>query len=126
MRTRGILEFLGLLLLVPALAGCPTATAPTPPVAPGYLNQADQMMGQVLAGAHAFYQSVQQQAAAGKLVLAPTEKMAMNDLGVAINAAQTLYLAYHNGQATQAQAQASIDQVTMKQNAAQALIPGVQ
>ena len=99
------------------LAGCPSTTASTPPLAPGYLNTADQQMGEILAGAHSFYTTIQQESAAGTLVLTPTQKTAFNDFGVALNSAQTVYLAYHAGTATQAQAQAAIDAVQTKQAA---------
>ena len=115
---------LALALMVP-LAGCKTA-ATAPPLAPGYLNQADQTMGQALAGAEAFYQKIQQQSAAGTVALSAGEKKVLNDLGTAINAADPLYLAYHNGQGTQAAAQTAIDQVTAQQAVVQAAIPGVQ
>ena len=115
---------LALALFVP-LAGCKTA-ATAPPLAPGYLNQADQTMGQALAGAEAFYQKIQQQSAAGTVALSAGEKKVLNDLGTAINAADPLYLAYHNGQGTQAAAQTAIDQVTAQQAVVQAAIPGVQ
>jgi hypothetical protein len=114
-----------LLMSLMLLTGCATATSPTPPLAPGYINQADQVMGQTLAAAHAFYQNIQQDSAAGKVTLSPTEKTALNDLGTALNAAQTLYLNYHNGTATQAAAQTAVNQVTTQQAAVQAMIPGV-
>jgi len=117
---------LGLALLVPVgLAGCKTA-ATAPPLAPGYMNQADELMGRTLAGAHAFYEKIQQQSAAGTVTLSAGEKVILNDLAQAINAADPAYLAYHNGQGTQAAAQAAIDLVSTKQAAVQAQIPGVQ
>ena len=117
---------LALALLVPVgMTGCKTVTT-TQPLAPGYLNQADETMGRALAAAEAFYQKIQLQSAAGTVTLSAPEKKVLNDLGTAINAADPLYLAYHNGQGTQAAAQAAIDQVTAKQTAAQAQIPGVQ
>lgn len=103
-------------LMVP-LAGCPTATAPTPPLAPGYLNTADQQMGEILAGAHSFYTTIQQESVAGTLVLTPTQKTAFNEFGVSLNAAQTVYLAYHNGAATQAAAQTAVNTVQSQQAA---------
>ena len=115
---------LALALLMP-LGGCKTA-AVAPPLAPGYLNQADQTMGQALAGAEAFYQKMQLQSATGLVVLSPGEKTVLNGLGTAINQADPLYLAYHNGQGTQAAAQQAIDQVTAQQAAVKAVIPGVQ
>lgn len=105
--------------------GCATATAPTPPLAPGYSNPADQTMGQTLAAAHSFYEKVQKNAEAGTMILSAPEKAAMNDLATAINVAQTTYLAYHSGTVTQAQAQATVDAMTAKQTAAETLIPGV-
>ena len=98
------------------LAGCKTVTT-TPPLAPGYQNAADQQMGQILAGARSFYSTIQQDSASGKTTLSPTEKTAFNDFGAAINAAETVYLAYHAGTATQAQAQTAINAVQTKQSA---------
>lgn len=103
-----------------ALCLCLTACTPsttTPPTAPGYLNSADQQMGQILAGARAFYVSIQQQQAAGQLGLTPAATTAFNDFGTALNAAETVYLAYHAGTATQAQAQAAVNDVQTKQAA---------
>jgi hypothetical protein len=105
-------------------AGCRTVST-TQPLAPGYMNSADQTMGQTLAASHAFYQSIQQDSAAGKIVLSAQEKTALNDFAVALNVAQTAYLAYHGGTVTQAQAQAAVNSSTAKQTTVQALIPGV-
>ncbi len=120
------IAILALALLVPVgVTGCKTA-ATAPPLAPGYLNQADETMGRALAAAEAFYQKIQLQSATGVLVLSAPEKKILNDLGTAINQADPLYLAYHNGQGTQAAAQSAIDQVTAQQAVVQAAIPGVQ
>ncbi len=100
--------------------GCtPAATNPTTPaqLAPGYNNAADQQMGEILSGARAFYQSIQQQSLSGKLVLTPAQKIAFNDFGVAINTAESIYLSYHGGGATQAAAQSAVDRVQTKQAA---------
>ncbi len=86
-------------------------------LAPGYSNAADQQMGEILSGAHAFYQSIQQQSQAGTLVLSPDTKAKFNDFAISLNAAQQVYLAYHAGTATQAQAQASVNVVQSKQSA---------
>lgn len=108
-------------VFVLGMAGCPGSNPSTPTnpaqLAPGYQNQADQQMGEILAGAHAFYTSIQQQSQAGTLTLDPTTKAAFNAFGVSLNAAQTVYLAYHNGQATQAQAQTAVNQVQAQQAA---------
>jgi hypothetical protein len=120
------------------LAGCTPSTSPTPtpPLAPGYSNQADQVMGETLAAAHAFYGTIQCETKAMNwsqvfntctpdpnistvLVLTPTEKTAFNDFGAALNVAQPVYLAYHAGTATQAAAQAAVNTVAQKQSAIQ-------
>ena len=113
--------FAVILILPLMLAGCAQGTAPTPPLAPGYTNQADKTMGQTLAAADAFYRRIQQDSAAGTVALSAQEKTVLNDLGVALNIANVSYLAYHNGTQTQAQAQDAINQVTAKQTAAEAL-----
>ena len=105
-----------LALLIP-LTGCPSSTTNPAALAPGYLNAADQQMGQILAGARSFYVSIQQQSQAGTMTLSATEKQAFNTFGVTLNAAESVYLAYHNGTATQAQAQAAVNQVQQQQNA---------
>jgi hypothetical protein len=115
--------FASLVLSVSVLAmvGCPGSNPSTPAnpaqLAPGYQNSADQQMGEILSGAHAFYTSIQQQSQAGTLTLSPAEKTAFNQFGVSLNAAQTVYLAYHNGQATQQAAQTAVNQVQSQQAA---------
>lgn len=103
------------------LTACPGSNPsnPTNPaqLAPGYQNAADQQMGQILSGARSFYTSIQQQSQAGTLTLTPTVKAAFNDFGTALNGAESVYLAYHNGQATQAQAQTAVNAVQTKQAA---------
>lgn len=101
------------------VACTPKATNPTTPaqLAPGYQNAADQQMGEILAGAHAFYNRIQQDSASGSLQLTPQEKTAFNAFGVSLNAAQSVYLAYHAGTATQAQAQTAVDKVKSEQAA---------
>src|SRR6202044_3829469 len=83
--------------------GCKTATSTTPPaaLAPGFSSQADQTMDQVLVGAHSFYNSLQSQVGAGTYVPSPSELTALNNFGVALNAAEAIYIAFHNGTATQ-------------------------
>jgi hypothetical protein len=97
--------------------GCtPTTTNPAQ-LAPGYQNAADQQMGSILSGARAFYVSIQQQSAAGTLTLTPAVKQAFNTFGVSLNAAEAVYLAYHNGTATQAAAQTAVNTVQSQQAA---------
>ena len=99
------------------LVGCtPTTTTPAQ-LAPGYNNSADQAMGEILSGARSFYVSIQQQSAAGTLVLTPAVKQAFNTFGTSLNTAESLYLAYHAGTATQAAAQTAVNTVQQQQAA---------
>lgn len=100
------------------MTACTPANPTTPAqLAPGYQNSADQQMGEILSGAHAFYTSIQQQSAAGTLTLSPDVKQKFNSFAIALNAAQQVYLAYHAGTATQAQAQTAVNTVQTSQNA---------
>ncbi len=117
---RLLVALFGLLLILPvAPTGCvqPTTAPPTQAIAPGYQNIEDQNMGKYLSGAHGFYQSIQQQVAAGTLTMTPEVKAAFNAFGVSLNAAQSVYLAYHAGTATEAQAKTLSDAAQAKQNA---------
>ena len=107
-----------LALLVP-LAACKPVIGPTPPLAPGYLNTTDQTMGEILAGAHSFYTTIQQESASGQMTLSATEKQVFNTFGVTLNAAQTVYLVYHTDPtaANLAAAQMAVNQVQTQQAA---------
>lgn len=102
-----------LLLLLPI--GCATATAPTPPLAPGYTSPTDQSFGQSLKAAH----DLANQAVLdyGKLTPAQqqTEKAALNGFVAAVNAADAIYLVYHQSQATAAQVTAALNSVIAAQ-----------
>jgi hypothetical protein len=78
---------------------------------------ADQQMGQILAGARAFYLSIQQQSANGQMTLSAAEKAAFNKFGILLNSSDSVYLAYHQGTASQAQAQAAVNSVQTAQAA---------
>ena len=112
-------KFLLILALMVPLAGCAPVTAPTPPLAPGYQNTADQTMGEILAGAHSFYVTIQQESASGQMTLSATEKAAFNTFGVTLNGAQTAYLAYHGNPtaANLATAQTAVNTVQTQQAA---------
>src|ERR1035437_2761302 len=132
---------LSVFLALPLMFGCATATAPTPPLAPGngYINIYDQQMAQILSGARTFYNTVQcetqtlnwsqaaQQCIADPAIpqpmfLSATEKAAFRDFMASLNAAETLHLAYHNGTGTtQAAAQNAVNTVQLKQAALPAL-----
>ena len=97
---------------------------PTQALAPGYQNQADQVMGQTLVAAHTFYTTIQQDVATGKYKPSPAEKTVLNNFATTLNAAQTVYISYHAGAATQAQAQAAVNAVQAQQTSLQATLQG--
>ena len=123
----GILAAVFLCASLALATGCSTTpTTPSPTVtAPGYQNAADQQMGEILAGAHAFYLSVQQQSAAGTLTLSATAKLAFNDFGISLNAADQVYLDYHANPtaATEAMAATAVNAVQVKQAALPVVTP---
>jgi hypothetical protein len=79
-------------------------------------------MDQVLVGAKSFYVSIQKQVTAGTYTPSASEKTALNTFASALNTAESVYLAYHNGTATQAQAQTAVDSVSAQQTTLQATI----
>lgn len=117
-----------------APVGCKTTANPPLPPGPGYNNAADQQMGQILAAANDFYHTVQcetqslnwnstaKQCVADPnvtkpLVLDPTVKQAFNTFGTSLNVANTTYLAYRNGTATESQAQTAVNAAQSQQSA---------
>lgn len=100
---------LALAVLILSLAGC-NATSTTPPaaLAPGYNNITDQTVGQTLAAMHALVQK----ATADYIHLTPAqqqmEKTVLNNFVLAVNTADSIYIAYHNNTATMLQAQAAV------------------
>lgn|ERR1039458_2404255 len=104
-----------LLCLALPLAGCPAATAPTPPTAPGYQNIDDQKLGRALAAVNGFRKSEEGNYNCDTAALAAdtcltsaqktVEKPYLNDFINAVNLANTAYTAYHAGTQTLAQAQ---------------------
>jgi|GEM_PF-1812926 len=130
--------FLAALLILPL--GCKTATSTTPPaaLAPGFSNTADQTMGDVLKSARVFYLTAQCEtqglnyslttkacvpdpAITAPLVRSATEKSAFNSFSESLNAADTVYLAYHSGTATQLAAQTAVNSVQAQQSVLPAL-----
>ena len=82
-------------------------------------------MGEILSGARAFYVSIQQQAAAGTLILdCDSRSRPSTPSAMSLNAAESIYLAYHDGQATQAAAQTAVNTVQSQQAALP--LPGAQ
>ncbi len=110
-------------LLIPTLAlclglsGCPNASAPTPPTAPGYQSATDQQFGQALAAARAL--ANQAVIDYGKLTAAQQApiKNALNAYVAAVNAADATYQAFHVGQASEQQVQQGLTQVNKAQAA---------
>jgi hypothetical protein len=101
------------------LTACtPTTTTPAQ-LAPGYNNQVDQTMGEVLSGARAFYVSVQQQAQSGTLTMTPQVKAAFNTFAATLNGADAAYLVYHQNPtaANLAAAQNAVNAVQTQQAA---------
>jgi hypothetical protein len=115
-----------ILLLAVPLMGCKPASTTTTPqtLAPGYANSADQAMGETLVAAHAFYTTIQGDVTSGKYTPSATEKTSLNNFATALNSAQIIYIAYHAGQSTQAQAQAAVNAVTAQQASLQSSLSG--
>lgn len=106
------------LLASSGLIGCASATSTTPPVAlaPGYTSQFDQTAGQALAAAHALVSKATADYPTLTSAQQATEKPILNAFVAAVNAADTVYLAFHAGTATQAQVQAQLNAVASAQN----------
>lgn len=108
-------HFLTLALVIGSI-GCGAVNSPTPPLAPGYASQADQTFGQTLSALHAFAQ--QAQIDYNRLTVAQQTpvKQPLNNFIAAVNAADSVYLAFHQGQATQAQVQSALTIAQTNQN----------
>lgn len=109
MKMRGLI--LAVALCLPLIQGCKTATATTATqaLAPGYLNPADQTMGEALAALNGFAAQEKLNYAAATPAIQAVEKAPLNDFILAVNLANASYTAYHAGTATQAQATTAID-----------------
>src|ERR1035438_4002737 len=94
------------------VAGCATATAP---LAPGYSSQFDQTAGQALAAAHALVSKATNDYSSLTPAQQSTEKPILNAFVSAVNTADTVYLAFHAGSATQAQVQTQLNAVSTAQ-----------
>lgn len=93
------------------LPGCKTATSntATQALAPGYLNPADQTMGEALAALNGFAAQEKQNYASESAAIQAAEKTPLNDFILAVNLANASYTAYHAGTQTQAQATTAIN-----------------
>ena len=103
------------LILALPLTGCPASNAPTPPVAPGYINAQDQQIGEALAALNGFVNQEKVNYAAMPPVQQGKEKPILNDLITAVNIANASYQAFHAGSQTEAQAQTAINAAQAKQ-----------
>src|SRR5215472_14724714 len=91
------------------LTGCKvSSTTPPAAVAPGYANQTDQIIGQSLAALDAFVSQAQKDYLMLPAAQQTAEKGVLNNLIAAANAANRVYLAYHAGTQTEAQAQQAL------------------
>ena len=97
------------------VTGChKTVTAPEPPIL-GANNPFDQNTYQVLLTAHGIAQSLSDQAKNGTYTPTGTEKAAVNQFIVDLNAADILYAAYHGGTASQMDMQTAVNKVVSDQ-----------
>ena len=94
-----------------ALPGCKTATSTTPAqaLAPGYLNPADQTLGETLAALNGFAQQEKLNYATETPAIQATEKAPLNVFITSVDLANAAYTAYHKGTQTQAQAANAIN-----------------
>lgn len=101
---------LALACLALPLAGCPAATSTTAAtaLAPGYNNATDQTVGQTLAALHALVQKATIDYANLTPAQQTMEKTVLNNLVLAVNTADSLYLAYHQGSGTLLAAQNAV------------------
>jgi len=76
------------------LAGCKTASAPTP-VAPGYVTAAEQSVGETIAGANAVVLKYEADVKAGTYVPTAAMKTAVSDIQKALGIADPLATAWH-------------------------------
>ncbi len=107
------------LLWIPAAAagllfstGCAktaNSTTPQQALAPGYLNPADQGMGESLAALNGFVAQEKANYAAAPAAIQAAEKTALNAFLLAVDLANASYTAYHAGTQTQAQAASAIN-----------------
>src|SRR5260370_15827533 len=94
MMSRPTLLIFEFCILVPVLAGCPSATTVTPSAATaptvgaGYVDKYDQQFAQDIAAAETYYRDTQNNINSRTYVPSPTELTALNALGVAINVAK--------------------------------------
>jgi hypothetical protein len=95
-------------LLAFCLIGCKASSAPAVPPAPGYLNSADQTLGESLAAVNAFANQEKVNYAAESPSQQAIEKPYLNGLITATNLANASYQAYHAGSQTLAQAQSAL------------------
>lgn len=105
-----------------SLTGCPTAQSPSQPnpptiVAPGYGSPADQKLGQSLAALRMFAAKAKEDYNTLTPSQQSEEKIPLNSLILAVDAADTVYKAYHNGLRTIEDAQNAYDKAAAEQSA---------
>lgn len=100
------LALLSVFLALPI--GCATASSPTPPLAPGYSNSQDQTLGQTLAAINAFVTTEKSHFNTLTTAQQSKERTILNPLIDATTVANAVYLAYHAGTKTEADAQTAV------------------
>jgi len=92
------------------LAGCGAVHTNTPPatLAPDYYNSIDESLGKGLASVNFFVKQEKVNYAAATQDVKAAEKSSLNNLIMAVDYANTVYVDYHNGSATLAQAQEAL------------------
>jgi hypothetical protein len=95
------------------VAGCVKNPVQAP--IPGATSSFDSGAYQTLRTAHDIGKSLSDQAAGGTFHPSASQKTAINQFITDLNIADTVYAAYHNGAATQAQVKQAIDKVTAEQ-----------
>jgi hypothetical protein len=110
---------LAIFLTLPLLlSGCKvTATTSPAALAPGYTTPFDQTAGQTLAAAHALVSKATTDYPSLTPAQQATEKPILNAFVSAVNTADSVYLAFHQGTATQAQVQTQLNSVATAQTA---------
>lgn len=113
------------LLLALTFTGClRTVQAPTPLI-PGAISQFDANAYKTLVAAHAYAESLSEQAKQGTYKPSPEEKLLVNQFILDLNAADTMYEAYHAGSTTEAQMQAALNVVSADQAKVTTAVGGV-
>jgi hypothetical protein len=106
--------------------GCAKKTTTATPPPPGAINSTDATINEALQPIHAFVASMVSQSNAGTVTLTANQKALLNKLVTDVNAADTLYQAWHaaGGAGSTTQINAAITTAQGDQTALNAAIQG--